>query len=177
MVLETATPKDLADQNQFNQNYKFSTPDAWNFTLKSWDYELESEQAKKLVEADFAILKACETAFLARQPQTPKNGDALLMPCGGIVYFCHTWNDSAQTTPGGSFALNDNGGISYSGGLDSGMKLGDIYLSDETAYLPVWICHNNFLKAGARVNGTVKTRVWKCKANADLSGVQLKRSY
>jgi hypothetical protein len=177
MYTETATPKDLADQNQFNQNFGFKTADAWDFEKKSWNYDLESDRAKQLVEKDFELLKECEKAFTARAPKHPKNGDALVMPCGGLVYFCHTWDDSAQTTPNGSFALSDAGGISYSGGLDSGMKLADIYLTEETAFLPVWICHQNRLKAGARVNATVKTRVWKCLPEADLTGVQLRRNY
>jgi hypothetical protein len=177
MITETATPKDLADQNQFNQNYYFNFSNAWDYERKQWNYDLESETSKKLVEQDLEHLKECEDAFLKRVSQKPKNGDALQMPCGNIVFFCHTWDDSAQTTPHGSFALSDSGYISYSGGLDNGMELKDIYLTDEFTYLPVWICHNKRLKAGCRVNATVKTRLWKCNEDADLSGVQIKRNY
>lgn len=177
MTQETATPKDLANQNQFNQNFAFNIGDAWDFDEKKWNYDLESDRAKKLVENDFELLKASEKAFLARNRTQPVNGDALVLPCGGVVYFCHIWSDSAQTTPSGSFALSDVGGISYSGGLDSGVKLTDIYLTDQVAYLPVWICHKNRLQAGARVNGTIKTRVWQTVPEADLSGVRLKRNW
>ena len=170
----TDTAEKLARYNVQNNNYQFKTAD-WdnNFTL---DWANESERTKDLITKDFDIIQGYEKAFLTIERKAPINGDALILPTGETVYFCHTWDKSAQTTPAGSFCTL-GGGMSYSGGLDSGVKLDDIYLTDEEAVLTCWFPHRGYLQAHSAIYAKIRTKVWRCKEGADLSGVQTKRNY
>lgn len=165
----------LAELNKFNQNYNFTTAD---YLTKGFDLEKEPKYKIKDLTEDFNHLKECEKAYLTRGGSLPIVGDALLLPTGETVYFCHIWDESAQTTGGGSYSLSKSGYLSYSGGLDSGVKLNDIYLTEDFTALRIWFCHKGYLTGGCAVYANIKTRVWKCKESADLSGVpQIERHY
>lgn len=169
-MITTETAEQLAKDNLFNRNYDFKTADyIWGQTGKL-EYYNEPQYIKDKVNKDLEILKKDNQKFLDRERSVPAVGDALLLPNGKYVYFCHVWDDHAQTTIMGSFCLFGSG-FSYSGGLDSGLKLEDIKLTDKEYGLPVWFPHNGSLQAQCAIYATAKTRVWKCKKGADLSGV------
>lgn len=171
----TNTAEKLAAFNQYNQNYHFKTPQP--FVKNSFNYSEESKYTKMLVEKDLEILNRYQANFLEVATDEPRNGDALILPTGETVYFCHTLENSVQTTPGGSYNLSKSGYLSYSGGLDSGINKNDIYLTDELTTLQIWFSHGGYLCAGSAIYAIIKTRVWKCKEGADLSGIQTKRNY
>lgn len=172
----TNTAKDLASLNQFNQNYSFKTSDYFN--KSKFDFNAEGDRIKETIQKDFNLLKEYEKAFLSRGNNAPIVGDALLLPTGETVYFCHVWDDSVQTCGGGSFSLTSSGFLSYSGGLDSGIKKHDIYLTDDFTALNIWFCHRGYLTGGCSIDAYIKTRIWKCKENADLSGIpQIERYF
>lgn len=172
----TSTTEQLALLNQWNQNYHFKTPDYFN--KSAFNFTDESGFMQDIVKRDFDLLKEYENAFLNRGDNSQKVGDALLLPTGETVYFCHVWDDSVQTCGGGSFCLSSSGFLSYSGGLDSGIKKDDIYLTEEFTPLYIWFCHRGYLTGGCSVQAFIKTRVWKCKDNADLSGIpQIERHF
>lgn len=180
----TDSVEKLAKLNMQNNNYMFSYD--WYFKseemLSNFNWKMQGIK-QKLVYDDFDILKDLETGYQFHQKENPNKpiiGDAIQMPDGKFVYVCHSWDDHAQTTPHGSFGLFGNiekASLSYSGGLDSGMKLRDIYLTDEEHLINVWFCHKGVLQAHCGIRANIKCRVWKCKPGSNLSGVITERNY
>lgn len=156
--LTNSTDK-LAELNKFNKNYFAYAGTSGIFNLKA-------------IAEDFELLKeyscAYQKKFIFNEPII---GDCLQLPDGQIVYFCHIHTDSIQTCPGGSFHLSPSGFLSFSGGLDSGISISDIELSNEKSALPIWFCHRGFLTAGSAIYARIECRVWKTKSGADLSGI------
>lgn len=133
----------------------------------------------KKVKADFILLKKFEKAHIANyhNSKLPVEGDCIFLPDGQVVYFCSVLDEKGQTCESGSFCLHNNGYVSFSaGGLDSGIALSDVYLTDEFYVLPIWFCHEGRLCAGCGIYANIRCRVWKTKEGADLSGIpQVKR--
>lgn len=148
---------DLKKLNQYNQNYVLCDGGQVN---------------DELIEKDFLLLESYTIAYHSKYTiEKPIVGDCILLPDGQYVYFCHIHEESAQTCAGGSFHLSPSGFISYSGGLDSGIQISDIELTQEKYALPIWFSHRGYLCAGCAVNARIECRVWKTKTGADTSGI------
>lgn len=128
---------------------------------------------EKKVEENFEILQKIQKARLSTldEPVRPRNGDVIHLPDNKMVYICQVWNNTVQTTQGGSFSVFSSGGMSYSGGLDSGVKREDLIESDEQDFCACWFPESGWLRAHSAVYAKMKVRVWKVKKGADLSGV------
>ena len=171
----TETVEELAIINKFNVNYDFQTAIPYAQDLFSFRYE--TDERRELVRKDFEVLSELKLNYLLASMKTlvPMEGHALQLPNGEFVYICSVSKTKAQTTPGGSFGLF--GEITYSGGLDSGVLLEDIYKTSEDYLLPVWFCHEGRLGPHRGINAVIRTTVWKCKRTADISKVKTKRNY
>jgi hypothetical protein len=99
-------------------------------------------------------------------------GDYLKLPYGIYTRFTHIWDDQAQTGGGSnSFYLGNSGFCSYSGGLDSGIKLTDIKLTNETKKGLIWFFSENHSAAHNGVDFEVEFRVFEPTESADLKGL------
>lgn len=107
----------------------------------------------------------------------PLVGDYLLLPYGIYTRFTHIWEDRAQTGGGSnSFYLCSNGDCSYSGSLDSGVKLDEIELTQEVKEGEIWFFDKGISGADRGVHYAIPCRVFKPKEGADLNGCpQIKR--
>ncbi len=149
----------LAEFNGYNPNYI--------------TYPFEKVDMKK-VEADFILLKKFEKAHIEHYHTSsiPIEGDCIFLPDGQVVYFCSIISQTGQTCESGSFALYNSGHVSFSaGGLDPGILISDVYLTNEYYVLPIWFCHEGRLNGGCGINANIRCRVWKPKEGADLSGI------
>jgi hypothetical protein len=147
----------LATLNKYNANYS-----------SYFGGELNREAVSK----DFSLLKGYTDAYQKRLSKSkPAVGDCLSLPDGQFVYFCCIHPTKAQTCKMGSFCLTTVGTLSYSGGLDSGISLSEIELTNDRFVLPVWFYHNGHLCAGCAIYAHIECRVWKTKEGADLSGI------
>ncbi len=97
-------------------------------------------------------------------------GDFIRLPYGIFVRVCHIWPDSLQTCSDGSFHLSGNY-ASYSGGLDSGVKVSDIVPTNETREGRVWIWKDGMSGANRGLDMMMNFRVFELKEGADTSGV------
>lgn len=112
----------------------------------------------KFDERDQAILDERVTAWNKRTG--PRVGDWIRFADGMVCQVSHLWPGSAQYTYGGSFYLGD-GYQSYSGGLESGIPLESLTLTDETKPGTVWFFHHDFHTGHNGVNATVECRVYE----------------
>ncbi|MNJ95331.1 hypothetical protein D3C87_130410 [compost metagenome] len=130
------------------------------------------------VKDDLKLLLEFRDKYLKRvvDIKTPVVGDCIFLPDGQVVYFCSIYETKGQTCESGSFSLSNNGFLSYSGGLDTGILFSDLVPTKELYILPIWFCHKGYLCAGSAVYANIECRVWKTKSDADLSGIpQVKR--
>lgn len=98
-------------------------------------------------------------------------GDFLKLPTGKFTRFTYSWDDHIQTGGmGGSYYLG-NGYLSYSGGLDPGVKKSDIVETDEKKDGLVWIFDKDEHRAHNAVHFKIEQRVFALKENADISGI------
>lgn len=102
----------------------------------------------------------------------PRVGDFLIRPDGKPDRFTHLWDDHIQTGGiGGSFYIGQ-GYISYSGGLEPGVKLADLHRVDgESKMGSVWFFHKGHMRAHNSVSYLVPFRVFVLKPGADISGL------
>lgn len=93
-----------------------------------------------------------------------------------LVHIYHYAKEKTLVQTGGrsnSFHLSDNGFISYSGGLDSGIKLKDItYNPEETKKGYIWFFSENRWEAHNSVNYEIDFRVYTVNDDADINGLQ-----
>ena len=131
---------------------------------------------EKKVQENFELFKEIEKnrrsyfAFDLKKDE-PFVGDVIHLPDNKMVYICHVWDTNVQTTQGGSFSAFSSGSMSYSGGLDSGVKREDLVESDEQDFCACWFPEGGRLRAHSAIYAKIKVRVWKVKEDADLSGV------
>lgn len=109
--------------------------------------------------------------------QGPRVGDYLYIPSNDkrvpeYTRFTHDWTDSIQTGGiGGSFYLGGSGSLSYSGGLDSGVKVADLILTDATKEGSIWFFDEGVVGAGRGKTFSIPMRVYTLKGGADLKGL------
>lgn len=91
--------------------------------------------------------------------------------CQEYVRFSHDWEDSLQTSECGSFYLSESGFISFSGGLDRGIKREDLIETEEKKLGNIWFFDQGISGAARGVDFPIECRVFVPKPDADLSGV------
>jgi hypothetical protein len=120
-----------------------------------------------------AILKEYESAFNMRRG--PRVGDFLRLPYGLFTRFTYDWGtDINQIQTGGgscSFHLSKSGYISYSGGLDHGVKHTDLIETKETRQGFIWIWDEGISGGGCGIDLKINFRVFDLVPGADLSGL------
>ncbi len=98
-------------------------------------------------------------------------GDYLKLPNGKYTRFTYGFDDHIQTGGHGNGFYLGNGYISYSGGLDPGVKLSDITQTEQTKKGFIWFFDNDFATGGNGRDFEIDFRVFKLKPDADLSGL------
>lgn len=133
------------------------------------DLSIQSEIIINRAEKDLAIIKERSKKYMEREGF--KVGERIELPDGQEVMISHVWDDTVQTSNGGSMHLSSGGGISFSGGLDSGLKKSDLIRIDTLGEANIWIFHNNSAGGGRGVYHTIPVTKYRTKRGADLSGV------
>lgn len=95
-------------------------------------------------------------------------GDWIRENDGRMTRATHDWNRGVETADtiqhGGnensSFYLGDYG-LSYSGGLDTGIKKADLKLTDELKQGAIWFFRNDYARAGNGITFKVDFRVYE----------------
>jgi len=144
---------------------------AFNVHNRNYLSYFEAGVNMNAVAKDFELLLEFKKAYQCSYTEKPHLGDSILLPDGQTVYFCSLYNEKGQTCSGGSFHLSNWGTISFSGGLDSGISYCDIFLTEKTSVLPIWFCHQGYLKGGCAIYANIECRVWETKPGAALNGI------
>ncbi len=105
----------------------------------------------------------------------PRVGDFLKLPSGAYTRFTYDWGDTLQTggSSHGGYYLSD-GSVSYSGGLDPGIKRADLLETPEFKPGWFWFFDHNYPRAHGGVDFPVSCRVFVPREGADLSGLWTK---
>lgn len=156
----TVTESDLFELNKRGSIYGY---------CNDTSIDLQPERIQNKIKKDLAILKNSIDNF--NKSTIPRVGDFLRLPDGQHVIFCHIHEDSIQTTAGGSLHLSEGGYISFSGGLDSGLKITDIAETSEVKPGLVWFWHEGYSGGDRGVYGSIPFRVYETRPGADLSGI------
>lgn len=107
----------------------------------------------------------------------PRVGDYLYIPSidkrvPEYTRFTHDWTDSIQTGGiGGSFYMGESGALSYSGGLDPGVKVADLILTDATKDGSVWFFDEDRPGGGRGKTFNIPMRVYTLKEGANIDGL------
>ena len=108
----------------------------------------------------------------------PRVGDYLYIPSTDdripeYTRFTHEWDDTIQTggNAGSSYYLNANGKLSYSGGLDPGMKKSDLICTGIYKDGSVWIFDKDIPGAGRGITFMSDMMIYTPYYGADISGV------
>lgn len=110
----------------------------------------------------------------------PQVGDYLKIKYGIYTRFTHVWDESDQIQTGGcsdSFYLGNSGYCSYSGGLDSGVKISDLIETKETKEGLIWFFSENYATAHNGVNYTIPCKVYELKEGANTEGLPQIKAY
>lgn len=139
--------------------------------------DLQEMVKEKHKEENLAILRERETSY--NQIEGARVGDFLILPNGDYTRFTHNWGDQIQTYgwpewKGGSYYLG-KGHISFSGGLNPGVKTADIEQTKETKMGSIWFFDRDYRRANGGVYFEMSFRVFRLKEGADLSGLYLDR--
>ena len=86
------------------------------------------------------------------------------MPDNSISRVTYVWDDRVQDGGGSSsFYLGDEGGASYSGGLNSGKPLDKIKDTGDTKKALFWFFSQNYSGAHRGFYFYIDVKVWKCE--------------
>lgn len=120
--------------------------------------------------ANAEILKSRMAEFNAEKGA--RVGDFLLLPNGKYDRFTHAWDDHIQTGGYGNGSYYFGGKwVSYSGGLDPGVKYKDIEQTEATKDGAVWFFSKNHARAFNAVYYHIPFRVFKLREGADTKGL------
>jgi len=95
------------------------------------------------------------------QTGKPRVGDFLRFPDGSMKRFCNDTGDGQQLTKGGSFSIGRNGGVSYSGGLESPMMWERFKPTEETTKGRFWFFSHDRAGAGRGVDVFLPCRIYE----------------
>jgi len=161
--------KQFLQANLFTESYRGINHE-YEYNGKNLiDFNIQPERVIKKAERDLSIINDRVKNFHKRQGF--KVGEFIYLPDGQKVIISHVWDDTVQTSGGGSMHLHSGGGISYSGGLDSGIKKEDLILTDKFDSGQIWIFHEGLSGGNRGVYYKMPFRVYKPKPGADLSGI------
>ena len=90
----------------------------------------------------------------------PRLGDYLIVD-GKYHRMSHIWETTIQHSESWSFYIGENGCISFSGGLNTGIKKEKIVPTDEMKDGDFWFFHNDWMKKDNGVGITAKCRVYR----------------
>lgn len=93
--------------------------------------------------------------------KTIRAGDYVRHLSGKMDRVTHVWDDSAQTGGGqGSYYLGERGYVSYSGGLDPGITLAKLVLTEEVKKGMIWFFSRDHHTAHNGVDFMIDFRVY-----------------
>ena len=121
--------------------------------------EVKNSWEVATVKVNLQILERRVNAFNAIK--TIREGDYVRHLSGKMDRVTHVWDDSAQT--GGcqsSYYLGERGYVSYSGGLDPGIPLNKLVLTDEVKKGMVWFFSRDNHTANNGVDFMIDFRVY-----------------
>ena len=105
-------------------------------------------------------------------------GDYLKMPYGMYTRFTYKLGEYIQVGgDAGTYFLNDLGFLSYSGGIDSGVYITDLEVTNEVKPGAIWFFNNNEAKAYNGFDTIINFRVFKLKDKASEDGLRQIRKY
>jgi hypothetical protein len=113
-------------------------------------------------ETNLKILKERFERFEKRTG--PRIGDYLILPNGCKRRFTHDWGAEIQITLWGicgSFYLSHGGGVSFSGGLDSGLSVEKMVKTEEVQMGKFWFFANNEVRAHNSIDVLMPCAVWQ----------------
>lgn len=116
-----------------------------------------------LDNVDLKILIKRKRNF-ARQT-VPTVGDYVLFKDGRRRRISHVWDDSVQTSDGGSWYISDNA-VSFSGGLFPCVKKETLSLVNTKETGIFWFFSHDEWRANNGVHCYIDCRVWVCTENA-----------
>ena len=161
--------KQFLQTNLFTESYR-SINHEYEYNGKNIiDFNIQHESVIKKAERDLILIKDRIKNYHNRQGF--KVGEFIHLPDGQKVIISHIWDDTVQTSGGGSMHLNSGGGISFSGGLDSGIKKTDLILTEEFDSGQIWIFHEGLSGGNRGIHYKMPFRVYKTKTGADLTGI------
>lgn len=93
--------------------------------------------------------------------ETIREGDYVLHLSGKMDRVTHVWDDAAQTGGGqGSYYLGERGYVAYSGGLDPGIPLTKLVITDKIKKGMIWFFSRNHATAHNGVDFQIDFRVY-----------------
>lgn len=116
-----------------------------------------------LDDKDRAIIAEHTAAFDAIPG--PRTGDYVEFTDGITRRISYRWDDSVQTSNGGSWHLGD-GWVIFSGSLSVSVPLDTLTETDERREGSVWIFHHDWPERDNGVDTAISFRVFRCSREA-----------
>lgn len=130
------------------------------------------------ISAVNAKILADRVSLLNERTDEPRVGDYLKLPHGDYQRFTMSHEETIQTgSAGRSYYLGSSGYISYSGGLDAGVKKSDLKLTEEVKDGIVWFFDEGFAGANRGKEFRIPFRVYELVEGADISGLPAIKKY
>jgi len=121
--------------------------------------EVKNSWEVATIEVNLQILERRINALNA--VKTIREGDYVRHLSGKMDRVTHVWEDSAQTGGGqSSYYLGEGGYVSYSGGLDPGIPLAKLVLTDEVKKGMIWFFSRDHPTAHNGVDFMIDFRVY-----------------
>lgn len=160
--------KEFLQLNLFSQSYK-GIKHEYDYFNNDIDFSIQPNYIIEAAENDLKIIS--ERVKVRNEIKELLVGDVVLLPDGQSVIVSYIWEDTAQTSASGSLHLGSSGRISFSGGLDSGIKKSDLILTEKTEFRTIWIFHEGYAGGSRGVYSKIPFKVYRTKKGADLSGI------
>jgi len=125
---------------------------------------IDADHGVRVSAKDHAILSDRVAAY--DRYQGPRVGDFIRFSDGIVHQFSHDWDDSIQTTKGGSFYLGTHY-LSFSGALEPAISKEKLSLTPEMALGRVWFFHHDYRQAHSAVYASVPFRVYTTTMPSD----------
>jgi hypothetical protein len=124
---------------------------------------IEDKVSKYHIEKAQKDLDLINKRIAARKDRTEiLEGDVIEYLDGHTERVTHVWDDHAQAGGGsGSYYMCESGYGSYSGGLNSGLPLANLELTDKTKDCMFWFFSGNMSGGGRGVYFYCPVKVWK----------------
>jgi hypothetical protein len=124
---------------------------------------IEDKVSKYHIEKAQKDLDLINKRIAARKDRTEiLEGDVIEYLDGHTERVTHVWDDHAQAGGGsGSYYMGESGYGSYSGGLNSGLPLANLELTDKTKDCMFWFFSGNMSGGGRGVYFYCPVKVWK----------------